>query len=151
MQYQVEKWADCKDEMAALWPLHWEEVANDRDKIKLDVWHEAYDALAESGELHIVTARVDGKIVGYHWSIVRPHLHYKSSLTAYTDIYFLKSENRKGMAGINLFKFVEQSLKERGVQKMYTASKKKMDKSSIFEFLGWTEAEKVYCKYIGDE
>lgn len=151
MKFQVEKWSDCKAEMALLWPLHWEEVANDKDKIKLDVWYEAYDEMEKSGQLHIVTARDEEKIVGYHWSVVRPHLHYKSSLTAYTDIYFLHPSYRRGMNGIKLFKFVEKSLKERGVEKMYTASKIKLDKSSIFEFLGWHEAETVYTKYIGDK
>ncbi len=151
MKFQVEAWSACKAEMAALWPIHWEEVANDKDKIKLDVWFEAYDEMEKSGQLHIVTARIDGKIFGYHWSVVRPHLHYKSSLTAYTDIYFLHPDFRKGMNGIKLFKFVEKSLKERGVEKMYTASKVKLDKSPIFEFLGWDEAETVYTKYIGDK
>lgn len=148
MTFQVEDWHSCKDEMSVLWPLHWEEVANDKDKIKLDVWFEAYDDMSD--QLHIVTARVDGKIVGYHWSIVRPHLHYKKSLTAYTDIYFLLPEFRRGMNGVNLFKFVEESLKAIGVQKMYTASKIKLDMSKIFERLGWLEAERVYTKYIGE-
>ena len=151
MKYQVEKWSDCVSEMKPLWPLHWEEVANDKDKIKLNLWNEAYEMMSKTGELHVVTARTGkGNLVGYHYSIVRPHLHYKDSLTAYTDVYFLLPEYRKGMNGVNLFKFVEKSLKERNVQKMYTASKVKLDKSILFERLGWTLAEKVYTKYIGD-
>ncbi len=150
LMFSVEPWHLCKDEMSWLWPMHWAEVADKR--IPLDVWFEAYDDLAATGQLHIVTIREEelGGVVGYHWSIVRPHLHYHQSLTAYTDIYFLHPEYRKGMNGVKLFKFVEQSLKDIGVQRMYTASKVKLDMSAIFERLGWTKAEVVYTKLIGE-
>jgi hypothetical protein len=150
IKFQVENWHDVKRQMEWLWPLHWEEVANDKDKIKLDVWLDAYNDLADTGQFHVVTARDGEKIVGYHWSIVRMHLHYKDTLTSYTDVYFLHPDYREGMNGIILFKFVEESLRQRGVQKMYTASKVKLDKSAIFERLGWELAEKVYTKYIGN-
>lgn len=146
MQYSVERWFDCKEEMKWLLPLHWKEIADPR--IPLDVWWNAYDEMAE--QLHIVTIRDENKIVGYHWSIVRPHLHYRQSLTAYTDIYFLHPDYRKGWNGVKLFKFVEQTLKARGVQRMYIASKKKLDMSLIFERLGWNKTEVVYTKIIGD-
>jgi hypothetical protein len=151
LTFQVENWHDVKEEMSVLWPIHWEEIANDKERIKLDVWMEAYDLMSKMNQLHIVTVRNEGTIVGYHWSIVRPHLHYKNSLTAYTDIYFLLPAYRKGFTGVKLFKYVEETLKGIGVEKMYTASKTKSDKSSIFERLGWTRSEVVYTKYIGDK
>lgn len=150
LQFAVEKWQDCKDAMSLLWPFHWDEVAGNKDKIQLDVWLEAFDKLAIDGQLTIVTARFYGDLVGYHWSIIRPHLHYKSSLTAYTDIFFLLPEHRKGMNGVNLFKFVEQVWKSLGVQKAYISSKVKLDMSVIFERLGWTRSEVVYTKMIGE-
>ncbi len=134
--------------MEWLFPLHWAEIADQR--IPLDVWYDCYDAMAKVGQLHIVTVRDSGLIVGYHWSIVRPHLHYKQSLTAYTDIYYLFPKYRKGMNGIKLFKFAEKTLKERGVQRMYTASKVKLDMSVVFERLGWSKTEVVYTKLLGD-
>lgn len=134
--------------MEWLFPLHWEEIANDKDKIKLDVWYDAYDEMAKSGQLHIFTANHDNLVVGYYWSIVRPHLHYKGSLTNYTDIYFLHPNYRQGMNGYNMIKFVEESLKDTGVQKIYIASKKKHDMSLIFERLGYKECEIVYTKVI---
>ncbi len=147
VSFKVESWKDCRSEMEWLWPLHWAEIADLR--IPLNVWMDGYNSIDEQGQLHIVTARdTDGKVVGYHWSVVRPHLHYQQSLTAYTDIYFLHPDYRKGMNGINLFKFVEQSLKERGVGRMYTASKVKLDMSPIFERLGWQKSETVYTKVL---
>lgn len=149
--FQLENWFDVKEEMTPLFPLHWEEVAGNKDKIKLSVWWDVYDAMAREGQLHVITIRnKDLELVGYHWSIVRPHLHYKDSLTAYTDLYFLLPEYRKGFNGVRLFRFVEKYLKKIGVQKMYSASKVKHDKSPIFERLGWDRTEVVYSKYIGD-
>lgn len=162
MEFSVENWFDCKEDMAKLFPLHWEEIADQR--IPLDVWYEQYDRIAEDGQLHIVTIRdkdtcgacqkcenaQKGKLIGYYWAIVRPHLHYQQSLTAYTDIYFIHPEHRKGMLGVNLFKFAEQSLKERGVQRMYIASKTKLDMSLIFERLNFSKTEIVYTKLIGE-
>ena len=150
VSFQVEDWAKARPDMEWLWPMHWQEVANDRDKIPLDVWFEAYDQLADMGQLHIVTARVGALLVGYHWSIIRPHLHYHSCLTAFTDIYYLHPDHRKGMTGLALMRFFEQSVKAKGVRKIYTAHKEKLDKGIIFERLGYQKSEIVYTKYIGE-
>lgn len=149
LDFQIEKLSQALPEMERLFAIHWNEVANDKDKIPLDMWIEQYQQLENWGQLHIITVRNTKELVGYHWSIIRPHLHYKHSLTAYTDGYYLHPAYRKGRNGVNLFKFAEKSLKEKGVKKMYTASKVNHDKSAIFESLGWTLAEKVYTKYIG--
>lgn len=148
--YQVEDWFDCWQEMSALWHEHWEEVALNRDKIVLEPDMDCYAQYASTGALHVVTVRADGRIVGYHISVIRPHLHYKSSLSAFTDVYFLHPDFRHGMAGVRLFKEVESSLKARGVQKMFTGTKLSLDMGKIFERLGWHETERLYTKYIGD-
>lgn len=146
--YAVEPWSEFKRESLHLWSRHWEEIAINRDKIKLAVDYEQYDTMDAKGELHVVVARCEGKIIGYWLGIVRPHLHYIDSLTAFTDVYFIAPEHRKGRAGINLFKFVESSLAARGVQKMFTATKCHLDMSRLFEHLGFTRTEIVYSKVI---
>lgn len=163
IKFQVENWFECKEKMEPLWQTHWEEVSLNQEKIKLNVWSEAFDQTAKMGQLHVVTARYEDEIVGYYICLVRPHLHYKNSLTAYTDAFYLHPEHRKGFNGINLFKFVEKSLKDRGVERIITMTKiefdknKKVktkkstpDKSLMLKRLGYTFAEKVYTKYIGN-
>lgn len=146
MLFQVEDWANCIDEMKELFPMHWNEVADKR--IPLDVWYEAYDEMRD--QMHVVTVRDAGKLVGYFWAVVRPHLHYKQSLTAYTDIYFLHPLYRKGWNGFRLIKYAVASLKARGVQRIYIASKKKLDMSLIFERLNFTQSEVVYTLVTGE-
>jgi L-amino acid N-acyltransferase YncA len=147
--YQVERWPDCVAELRELWLAHWAEVAMNKDTIKLDPWEAAYVELDRLEQLVIVTVRRAGELVGYHISIVRMHLHYQATLHAFTDVYYLKPEERQGMAGVRLFSEVERALRARGVQKMFTGTKLSLDMGRIFERLGWTETERLYTKYIG--
>jgi hypothetical protein len=147
--YQVEQWADVRPEMEVFFPAHWQEIAMNKERIKLAVDYEKYDALVALGKILIVTVRLDGKLIGYHVSIIETHLHYKKDLFGHTDIYFLAREHRKGRTGIKMFQFVEKTLRERGVVVMTTATKIHADVSVIFERLGWTKRETVFTKYIG--
>lgn len=148
--FAVEDWFKVKEETAHLWPKHWAEVAVNKDVIQLDPDFETYDLLARGGMLHIVVARKDGEVVGYHYTIVRPHLHYRQSLSAFTDIYWVAPEHRTGRTPLRLFQFVEKTLKERGVQKAFTGTKLSLDAGPLFEFLGWTETERTYIKILED-
>jgi len=143
--YEVEEWADIEAELTPLFASHWAEIAHDQDKIPLDVDYDRYRMI----EPHIVTVRSDGKLVGYHISIITGHLHYKSTLFAFTDIFYLRPDYRKGMTGVKLFKEVENSLKGIGVVKMFTGTKTKIDIGPILKRQGFSVQEVVYSKVIG--
>lgn len=157
--YQIEPFDTAFEEAQELLVEHWEEIALNKDKIKLAIDVERYRDLAEKGILQIVTARDaniqkwawdPGKLIGYHVGMIVPHLHYRNDLFGMTDIFFIHPEYRKGRTGIELFKFVEKAMKERGVVKLMTAVKLHKDVGKIFEYLGWTETERSFCKYIGE-
>lgn len=156
--YQVEPFDTFFEEAQELLEQHWEEIALNKDKIKLAIDVDKYREAAARGALHIVTVRDaneqkwafdPGKLVGYHVALIVPHLHYKNDLHAMTDIFFVHPDYRRGRIGIELFKFVEKALKERGVVKMCTAVKLHKDIGKIFERLGWTETERLFTKYVG--
>lgn len=147
--FAVEDWFAVKDEMSHLWPDHWQEVAVNKDAIKLDPDFDTYATFANNGMLHIVVARKEGQIVGYHFSVVRPHLHYRQSLSAFTDIYYIAPAHRTGRTPLRLFQFVEKTLEARGVQKMFTGTKLSLDAGPLFEHMGWTETERLFVKMIG--
>ncbi len=148
--YQVEAMHQCVDEMSILWDLHWNEIALDKARVPLDPDVTTFALMESLGQLVIVTVRNDAKIIGYHISIVRPHLHYKSSLTAYVDMYFLHPDYRGGMVGVKMFKFVEDALKDRGVERIYSGTKLHKDMGKLFERLGYNETERLFVKWIGD-
>ena len=148
--FAVENWFDVMDQMAPLWPAHWEEVALNRDKIPLDPDFDAYGAMQNAGMLHIVVARKEGAVVGYHFTIVKPHLHYRRSLSGFTDIYYIAPDHRTGRTPLRLFQFVEKTLKARGVEKLFTGTKTSLDAGPLFEHMGWKETERLYTKFIGE-
>ncbi len=107
--------------------------------------------LDRQNRLHICVARkVDGPAIGYWIGYIEENPHYKGYPIAYTDIFYIDPEYRKGRTGIRLFQFVEESLRGKGLYKLILNSKLHRDVGPIFERLGFTPIETVYSKYIGD-
>ena len=148
--YQEEAWSTALPELEACWKAHYDEIAQDQDKIPLDPDLETYALLEAKDMLHLVTARVDGDLAGYYVSFVRPHLHYKATLCAFVDLYYVKPMYRKGYLGLMLFRKAERFLRARGVQKLFSGTKVYADKSPLFTRLRWVETERLYTKWIGD-
>jgi L-amino acid N-acyltransferase YncA len=146
--YQIESWAQYYPDAASLWEDHWLEIAHDHEAVPLDVDHNQYVALDHAGHLHIVTARDHGILVGYHLSIVKPHLHYRSTLHAFVDVYYLAKEYRQGLVGYKLFQIAERTLRELGVRKILSGTKMHKDMSRLFERLGYAETERLWTKVL---
>lgn len=147
--FQVEDWLTIKEEAAALWIPHYEEVGQNKEKMKLEPDLERIDKLAAEGRFHIVTARKAGELVGYHASIVDTLLHYKNILAGISDLYWLRKDCRNGTAAIRLFQEVEKTLKARGVQVLYDMTKVYLDHDRLFQHLGYKPIERKYSKWIG--
>lgn len=146
--YQAERWDQYFPDAEKLWPLHWAEIALDQDSIKLDVDTDAYRELDQKKLLLIVTARDDGKLIGYHKSFIKPHIHYRTSVTAYVDIFYIHPDYRKGMTAVKMFRAVEVEMRKIGVQKIYTGAKVHFDLSPLFKRLGYRHIENVYSKLL---
>jgi N-acetylglutamate synthase-like GNAT family acetyltransferase len=144
ISYQVEPYDDCIAEIDAILPDHWQEIALNKDSVQLDKDEESYRILADNDQLHIVTVRKSGELVGYIAGIIKTHLHYKSTLHCFTDVFYLKPECRKGMIGVKLFQVYQKTLKARGVKKAFIASKCHLDMSKLFDRFGWHRTEVVY-------
>jgi len=145
----VETLAQCWDEGQALLKLHWAEIALHRELIPLEPDLMSYQDLERRGQLLLVTMRDDeGTLVGYHVTLIRPHLHYHSSLTGFTDVFFIHPDHRKGTAALKLFRFVERQLALRSVERMYATCKLSLDLKPLFTRLGWDEIERVFCKLV---
>lgn len=147
--FHVEPWQSFKREAAILFPKHWKEIALHQAEIPLDVDFSTFDQMDAQGMLHLVVAREAGEIAGYWLGIIRPHFHYKQSLTAYTDVYYIRQESRGDVfAFLHMLDYVEETLKKRGVQKLFIASKCHKDLSRIFERRDMTRTEVVYTKIL---
>lgn len=151
LTFQKERFVDLMPELPEIFYKHWVDIALDRDKIPLDPAWEEYMRLEAIGILQIVTARDGAKLAGYVFSLVHPHLHYKKSLTAYTDLMYLRREYTKGF-GIfryaGLIRHSEKMLRDMGVQKRYLMTKVYHDLTPLFARLGYKFIEKISAKLL---
>lgn len=148
--YAVEGWFDALAEMEAMWPLHWLEIATNREEIPLEPNYREYGMLANAGVVHVMVAREHGRMIGYHVTMVKSHIHYAGLMSGFVDMYFIHPDFRYGFTGIALFREAERTLRARGVRKIFTATKVSKDMSVIFKRLGYTHAENLFTKYLGD-
>ncbi len=147
---QIESFEERLAEFKPLFPLHWEELALNKDKVPLDPQYDVYVARERRGELLFVTLRELGEPVGYFIGFIAPGLHYKTCLTCTMDIFYVHPDKRGGRGGIKLFKFVENELKRRGVDRWFVGSKCHADASWLFELLGFNRVEVYYSKWLGE-
>lgn len=146
--YTVERWVDCRDDLKFLLPIHWAEIDNNQENAPFDPDYDAYQMLDNGGFLHLVLVRDDGRLIGYHSFVMRTHLHAKSTLMAFADVYYILPEYRYGRIGIKMFLFAESSLKDLGVKQIYNATTMKLNNGPIFKRLGYTHIEDVYVKEL---
>jgi GNAT superfamily N-acetyltransferase len=148
IKFQVECLDTCLEDSQSLLKKHWEEIALNKDQVPLDPDWLTYQSLDENGRLFIITARDEGRLVGYSVYFLSRNFHYQSLFVAESDIFYLLPEYRKGLVGMKLLKFSEQALKNIGVNKIVSRIKIKNDIGLIFERMGFEPIERVYAKLI---
>ena len=141
--------AEIEAEIAPLWAAHWAEIGQDRDRVPLDPDLAKYRALDAGGFLEITAARRDGALVGYVFSVVDTHLHYRSTLCAGQDLRYLRTDCRGGRTALRLAEAHEAQLRARGVVKAFANVKRAHDRDGrLFEHLGWTPSETLFTKVL---
>jgi hypothetical protein len=147
--FQQEPWAALREEIWPLWQLHYVEIAEDKERIPLDPDWDKYDRLAEGGHLQIITARRDSALIGYVFAVVDTHLHYRTTLVAQFDLYWLRPKCRGGRTAWRMFEAMDQHLASLGVVKAFGNTKLAHDQGRLFEAMGWREAERLFVKSPG--
>lgn len=147
---QQEDFYTVKEEVDELFYKHWEEVADNKDKIKLNPDWSFYEQVYLAGNLGVYTIRHLEKLVGYFVVIARSHPHYKDHIFASNDIVFIDPEYRKGLAGYFLIKYAEQDLKDKGVSVLMINVRVRKPFDAVLQRLGFSKVERQYSKYIGE-
>jgi len=147
---QKEDFFKVKKEVDELFYKHWEEIAVNKDKIKLNPDWSFYEALYEQGSLGVYTIRYSEKLVGYFVVIARNHPHYQDHVFVSNDILFIDPDYRKGLAGYFLIKYVEKDLKKRGVSVLLINTKVHKPFDPVLKRLGFEKIERIYSKYLGE-
>jgi|TARA_R110000796_G_scaffold156519_1_gene273302 GNAT superfamily N-acetyltransferase len=148
MNYQQEFLDQVENDILVLIDLHYEEIALNQDKIKLNPDWEVYRALEDQGKLKVFTARDNGTLVGYFVVVVGVNMHYKDHTFACNDVIYLHKDYRKGFAGIKLIKFAKKCLTEDGVSVLTINTKVHQPFDRVLERLGFKLIERVYSSYL---
>lgn len=119
---QVEPLADIAVDVTDLLHEHYEELATNKVLMHLAPKWDAYFQLERLKLFYALTARVDGKLVGYSAVMQTPHLHY-SMTTASSDVLFVSKEHRASSIGLRLIKATEAEAKSRGADALVWRAK----------------------------
>lgn len=138
-------------EAQELFRAHWDEIAEMKDVNVLDPDVDEYRALAKSGRLHILTARDEGKLVGYYAAFIKNNLHYKSVIVGSDDLYFIHPAYRRGGVGVRLLLAAERMQREAGAVIAVLKEKLSHPHAALFERLGYKPMERVLWKKLDGE
>lgn len=124
---------------------HWQEVAHDKELMKLDPNLDKYIEADFKQRLHIVVMRDDGdKIVGYSVHFLTQHPHYRGMTCAEDDVHYLIPEFR-GTGNHELMRtYALRTLKERGVQFVTARVKVGHEHDKTLRNLGYGPVDMVY-------
>ena len=146
---QLESFEHRLDELKPLLPLHYEELALNKDEVPLDPQYDDYINREKAGELLFMTLRENGALMGYFIGFVSPGLHYKTCLTCIMDIMYVHPDHRGSGGGFVLFGAVEKELIRRGVQRWMCNTKLHQDISPFYDALGFDPVETIHSKWLG--
>lgn len=144
MEFAIENLAKVRREIEPLLKQHYDEIALNKDIIKMNPDWQAYARLDAANALRIYTARRDDKLLGYFVVIVSKSLHYRDHLFANNDVIFLAKPARKGLTGVKLIKYAIDSLAAEGITKLHINTKAHQPFDAILERLNFEEIERVY-------
>jgi L-amino acid N-acyltransferase YncA len=148
----LESFEERLEELKPLLPLHWEELALDKDKVPLDPQYEVYIERERQGSLLFMVLRSQGELVGYFIGFVAPGLHYRTCLTLTMDIFYIVPEHRGSKGGMTLFSAVKAEAIRRGVKRWFVGNKEhaKVHATALFEALGFEKVETYHSMWLGD-
>ena len=146
--YQVENLRDVWQEIDEYATTHWNELAVSKEDVPLDMDWEKFIKRDLAGEVLTITVRKDNKLIGYHVSFIGTHLHYKSTLHAWVDLYYINKDYRKAGVGSLMLIYVEKIMKQIGVKKIQSGCKMHQSHQALFESLGYTASDLLMWKVI---
>jgi len=150
LRFQTETWDDLWRDGQDIFPVHYRELSLHQDRVPLGMDDELYRGMEARGNLHVLTAREDGRLVGYYLAIViKNHPHNKDAgKVANCDMFYMLPEFRKGGAGAKLILMAEKSLREKGVTKVSMSVKLHQNHGRLLEALGWEATDLMFQKLL---
>ena len=131
-----------------LFEEHYEEIARNKQIMKLKPNYHLYEALNSTGWLFIYVAMQDDVCIGYSMNIMMHHLHYADLRVAQNDILFVKKELRGGRLGLRLLRATEDHARSNGCKLMLWHAKENTALDKLLPKLKYGVQEIMYSKEI---
>lgn len=147
LSFQIENFDTFLQDGAHIFPLHYAELSLNKDKIPFGLDSEMYHNAEKNQLLHILTARVDGRMIGYVVSLVAKHHPHNRDAGPYstTDMFYVLPKHRNG-TGVRLLMENERRLKALGVRRMGISTKLKDAHLDLFSKLGFEATDLLFHK-----
>lgn len=144
IEYREEVWKDTLPEIMKFLPDHYIEDGEANLGVPFDPRLSLYQEMANKGGILLVTARKDGKVVGYFIGFLSMSLHSKDTLMCQGDGFYVSPAERGQNIGFNMFRKVEEICRSKGVKLLFVGYRIDMDASFLFDKLGYKEVERYY-------
>lgn len=143
----VEPFGQVARELPPLFDRHWQESEPDREALPLDPDWDRMFMLASQGMLYVVTARDRGRLAGYIFTLVVPHVYSRTSLQAEIQALWLDPAYRGGWAAMNMLRESERLIRANHViARFYAAMPGRM--TALFRRMGYKQIETVWTKVL---
>ena len=131
-----------------LFEEHYEEIARNKQVMKLKPNWQLYDQMDATGWLYIYLAMQGDVCIGYSMNIMMYHLHYADLRIAQNDVLFVKKEFRGGRLGLRLLKATEDHARSEGCKLMLWHAKENTALDKLLPKLKYGVQEIMYSKEI---
>jgi len=136
-------------EFESLAYLHWQDAQNHRGNTEPFILsRERYESANATGFLRFLTARHEGRLVGYLVLYVTASMHSQIPL-AVEDTFFLHPLHRGGRNALRFLQFMEAQCREWGAWKLI-ASCEKGNKTGIVRLLEHLDFQPSIMQYVKD-
>ena len=131
-----------------LFEEHYEEIARNKQVMKLKPNWPLYDTINATGWLFIYVAMQDDVCIGYSMNLMMHHLHYADLRVCQNDVLFIKKEFRGGRLGLRLIKITEDHARSEGCKLMLWHGKEHTALAKLLPKLKYGVQEIMYSKEI---
>jgi GNAT superfamily N-acetyltransferase len=122
--YEHREFSDLFRMMLPLLPLHYDEVALNKDLMVLSPDKDLYARMQDAGNLHCIGMFDNGTLVGYSLTFVVNHPHYSGLIVGQNDLLFVLQDYRLSGAGRKLVEETETQVAALGAKLMLWHAKK---------------------------
>jgi hypothetical protein len=148
LTFAIEPLEQAWNEMIMLAHQHWNETQQYRHSQPFSPSFDRYNQYAKAGWFILFTARDNGKMVGYAGVYLTPSMHTQQ-LICTEDTWYLTPEYRKGWNAVRFFKFMENTVREKGAIEICLTAPHTTKAGKIHEYLGYTQVSNQYSKNLG--